>query len=210
MQGRRDSDSDKEAAVAASDDSMKAEGGDPSSSGYSPVVVRASSDASTEWDQASRESNERWLNASELWTDLMDVGPHQEGENYFDPVGTSGGDGGRGSVAPPGVGYSPYAKGVGKGKGKGKVHDEIWMIGMMTPIIQPPDTDLDQEVRRQYEAQDPRLPRRSPEARRRRLQRAEALGWQPRDGNRHGGTTEDWERLARIRTTDQSAAVAAE
>ena len=167
MQGRRDSDSDKEAAVAASDDSMKAEDGDSSSSGYSPVVVRASSDASTEWDQASRESNERWLNASELWTDLMDVGPHQEGENYFDPVGASGGDGGRGSVAPPGVGYSPYAKGVGKGKGK--VRDEIWMIEMMTPSIQPPDTDLDQAVRRQWEAQVPRLPRGSPEAIRRRL-----------------------------------------
>ena len=80
MQGRRGGDSDKEAEVAASDDSMKAEDGDSSSSGDLPVVVGASSDASTEWDQASRESNERWLNASELWTDLMDVGPHQEGE----------------------------------------------------------------------------------------------------------------------------------
>ena len=190
MQGRRDSDSDNAAEVAASDDSMKAEDGDSISSGYSPVVVGASSDASTEWDQASRESNERWLNASELWTDLMDVGPHQEGENYFDPVGTSGGDGGRGSVAPPGVGDSPYAKGVGKGKGKGKgkAGDEIWTIGMMTHIVQPPYTDTDQDVRQRHEAQEPRLGRRSPQARRRRLQRAEARDWQAHIGNMHRRT----------------------
>ena len=142
--------------------------------------------------------------------DVMVTGTPQEGENGSDTTRASGGDGGRGSVAPPGVGYSPYAKGVGKGKGKGKVRDEIWMIGMMTPIIQPPDTEVGQEVRRQYEAQDPRLPRRSPEALRRRLQKAEARGWQPRAGNRHRWTTEDWERVARIRATDQSAAVAAE
>ena len=216
MQGCRDSDSDNAAAMAASDDSMNAEYGDSSSDENSPVMIEVWSDASTGADEAGMESYEHVRVTSmfgitiESWMLMMVTGTPQEGENGSDTTRASGGDGGRGSVAPPGVGYSPYAKGVGKGKGKGKVRDEIWMIGMMTPIIQPPDTDLDQEVRRQYEAQYPRLPRRSPEAQRRRLQRAEALGWQPRAGNRHRWTTEDWERLARIRTTNQPAAVAAE
>ena len=160
----------------------------------SPRTVRGTSFVSTEWDQASMESNERVLDAIESWMVMMVTGTSQEGENGSDTTRASGGDGGRGSVAPPGVGYSPYAKGVGKGKSKGKAGDEIWVIGMMTPIIQPPYTDLDQEVRRQYEAQDPRLPRRSPQALRRRLQRAEARGWQPHAGNRRRRTTEDWER----------------
>ena len=142
------------------------------------------------YDQAIRESNERWLDASERWMDRMDTGPPQEGENGSDAVGASGGDGGRGGVAPPGVGYSPYAKGVGKGKCKGKAGDESRVIGMMTPISQPPYPDRDQEVRRQDEAQDPRLPRRSPQALRRRFQSAEAQGWQPHAGNRHRWTND--------------------
>ena len=134
------------------------------------------------------ESNERVFDAIESWMVMMVTGTSQEGENGSDTTRASGGDGGRGGVAPPGVGYSPYAKGVGKGKCKGKAGDESRVIGMMTPISQPPYTDRDQEVRQQYEAQDPRLPRRSPQALRRRLQSAEARGWQPHAGNRHRRT----------------------
>ena len=121
MQGRRDSDSDKEAEVAASDDSMKAEDGDSISSGYLPVVVGASSVASIAWDQESMESNERVFDASERWMDMMATGSPQERENGSDTTRASGGDRGRGSVAPSGVGFPPYAKGVGKGEVKGKV-----------------------------------------------------------------------------------------
>ena len=118
MQGRRDSGSDNAAEVAASDDSMKAEDGDSISSGYAPVVVGASSVASTAWDQASMGSNERVFDASDSWMDMMATGSPQERENGSDTTRASGGDGGRGSVAPSGVGYLPYTKGVGKGTAK--------------------------------------------------------------------------------------------
>ena len=222
MQGRRDSDSDKEAAVAASDDSMNAEYGDSSSDENSPVMIEVWSDASTGADEADMESYEHVRVTSmfgitiESWMRMMVTGTPQEGENGSDTTRASGGDGGRGSVAPPGVDDSPYAKGVGKGqgkgkgKGKGKAGDEIWTIGMMTHIVQPPYTDTDQDVRQRHEAQEPRLGRRSPQAIRRRLQRAEARDWQTHIGNMHRRTTEDWERATLIRITDQSAAVAAE
>ena len=109
----------------------------------SPRTVRGTSFVSTEWDQASMESNERVFDARESWMDVMATGPPQECGNGSDAVGASGGDGGRGGVAPPGVSYSSCAKGVGKGK----VRDEI--RPGMTPIIQPFDTNVHQEVRRQ-------------------------------------------------------------
>ena len=184
MQGRRGSDSDNAAVVTASDDSMNAEDGDTSSDENSPTMIEVWSDASTGVDEWGIEGYEHMRDMIESW--MRDA--VEEGENGSDATRASGGDGGRGGVAPPGVGYSPYAKGVGKGKCKGKAGDESRVIGMMTPISQPPYPDRDQEVRRQDEAQDPRLPRRSPQALRRRFQSAEAQGWQPHAGNRHRRT----------------------
>ena len=143
MYGGSNSDSEDAAVVAArafrmtvQDDDLSPDD-DPSAwNPRRPELFRG-------YDEVIRESNERWLDASERWLDIIASGPPQEGENGSDTTRASGGDGGRGGVAPPGVSYSSCAKGVGKGK----VRDEI--RPGMTPIIQHFDTNVHQEVRRQ-------------------------------------------------------------
>ena len=122
MQGRRDSDSDNAAAVAASDDSMNAEYGDSSSDENSPVMIEVWSDASTGVDEWGFEEYGHPVMRAMIESWMRDA--IEEGENGSGTARASGGDGGRGGVDPPGVGYLLYAKGVDKGKCKGKVGDE--------------------------------------------------------------------------------------
>ena len=95
------------------------------------------------------------LGSNERWMDPTDMGPLRIGEHDSNAVTTSGGDGGRGGAAPPGVGSSSWAK----GDGKGQARDED--RAGMSSFVQPPNTNFHQNVRRQYEAQDPRFARRS-------------------------------------------------
>ena len=117
------------------------------------------------------------LGSNERWMDPTDMGPLRIGEHDSNAVTTSGGDGGRGGAAPPGVGSSSWAK----GDGKGQVRYEY--RGGMTPVVQPPDTNLHQSLRREYEAQDPRFARRSLAAienRARRQQQKTVAAWKRR------------------------------
>ena len=179
----------------------------------SPRTVRGASFVSAEWDQASMESNQRVFGAIESCMDMMVTDTPQEGENGSDTTRASGGDGGRGDVAPPGVGHSSCAKGVDKDKSK--VHDGIWMsdLSRSSHIMQPLDTNCRQELRQQWATMVDNG--RSPEALQRRQ---EALrgpqktieAWKRRFGKRPRWDTEASERQTRIRTTNQPAAVAAD
>ena len=173
----------------------------------SPRTVRGTSFVSTEWDQASMESNERVFDASESWMDMMVTGTPQEGENGSDTTRASGGDGDRGDVAPPGVGHSSCAKGVDKDKGK--VHDGCWIpdLSSSSHIMQPLDTNSHQELRQQWETMVGNVT--SPEALQRRRQKT-IEAWTRRFGKRSRLDTGDSERQSRIRTTNKPAAVAAE
>ena len=207
MQGRRDSDSDNAAAVAASDDSMNAEYGDSSSDENSPVMIEVWSDASTGADEAGMESYEHVRDAIESWMLMMVTGTPQEGENGSDTTRASGGDGDRGDVAPPGVGHSSCAKGVDKDKGK--VHDGWWIpdLSSSSHTMQPLDTNSHQELRQQWETMVGNAT--SPEALQRRRQKT-IEAWTRRFGKRSRLDTGDSERQSRIRTTNKPAAVAAE
>ena len=207
MQGRRDSDSDNAAAVAASDDSMNAEYGDSSSDENSPVMIEVWSDASTGADEAGMESYEHVRDAIESWMLMMVTGTPQEGENGSDTTRASGGDGDRGDVAPPGVGHSSCAKGVDKDKGK--VHDGCWIpdLSSSSHIMQPLDTNSHQELRQQWETMVGNV--RSPEALQRRRQKT-IEAWTRKFWKRSRLDTGDSERQSRIRATNKPAAVAAE
>ena len=173
----------------------------------SPRTVRGTSFVSTEWDQASMESNERVFGASESWMDMMVTGTPQEGENGSDTTRASGGDGDRGDVAPPGVGHSSCAKGADKDKGK--VHDGCWIPGLASSshTMQPLDTNSHQELRQQWETMVGNVT--SPEAVQRRQQKT-IEAWTRRFGKRSRLDTGDSERQSRIRTINKPAAVAAE
>ena len=173
----------------------------------SPRTVRGTSFVSTEWDQASMESNERVFDASESWMDMMVTGTPQEGENGSDTTRASGGDGDRGDVAPPGVGHSSCAKGVDKDKGK--VHDGCWIpdLSSSSHNMQHLETNYRQELRWQWETMVGNVT--SPEALQRRRQKT-IEAWTRRFGKRSRLDTGDSERQSRIRTTNKPAAVAAE
>ena len=207
MQGRRGSDSDNAAVVAASDDSMNAEYGDSSSDENSPVMIEVWSDASTGADEAGMESYEHVRDAIESWMLMMVTGTPQEGENGSDTTRASGGDGDRGDVAPPGVGHSSCAKGVGKDKGK--VHDGCWIpdLSSSSHNMQPLDTNSRQELRQQWETMVGNVT--SPEALQRRRQKT-IEAWTKKFGKRSRLDTGDSERQSRIRATNKPAAVAAE
>ena len=173
----------------------------------SPRTVRGTFFVSTEWDQASMESNERVLGASESWMDMMVTGTPQECENGSDTARASGGDGDRGDVAPPGVGHSSCAKGADKDKGK--VHDGCWIpdLSSSSHTMQPLDTNSHQELRQQWETMVGNVT--SPEAVQRRRQKT-IEAWTRRFGERSRLDTGDSERQSRIRTINKPAAVAAE
>ena len=202
-----DSGTDEEAVVAVRAFRAVPPDDDPSPRINSPRTVRGTSFVSTEWDQASMESNERVFGASESWMDMMVTGTPQECENGSDTTRASGGDGDRGDVAPPGVGHSSCAKGVGKDKGK--VHDGIWMpdLSRSSHIMQPLDTNSHQELRQQWETMVGNVT--SPEAVQRRQQKT-IEAWKRRFGKRSRLDTGDSERQSRIRATNKPAAVAAE
>ena len=207
MQGRRDSDSDNAAAMAASDDSMNAEYGDSSSDENSPVMIEVWSDASTGADEAGMESYEHVRDAIESWMLMMVTGTPQEGENGSDTTRASGGDGDRGDVAPPGVGHSSCAKGVDKDKGK--VHDGCWIpdLSSSSHNMQHLETNYRQELRWQWETMVGNV--RSPEALQRRRQKT-IEAWTRKFWKRSRLDTGDSERQSRIRATNKPAAVAAE
>ena len=200
-------DTEDEAVVAARAFRAVPPDDDPSPRINSPRTVRGTSFVSTEWDQASMESNERVFDASESWMDMMVTGTPQEGENGSDATRASGGDGDRGDVAPPGVGHSSCAKGVDKDKGK--VHDGCWIpdLSSSSHIMQPLDTNSHQELRQQWETMVGNVT--SPEALQRRRQKT-IEAWTQRFGKRSRLDTGDSERQSRIRTTNKPAAVAAE
>ena len=169
MQGGSNSDSEDAAVVAARAFRAVPPDDDPSPRINSPRTVRGTSFVSTEWDQASMESNERVFDASESWMDMMATGTPQEGENGSDTTRASGGDGDRGDVAPPGVGHSSCAKGADKDKGK--VHDGCWIpdLSSSSHTMQPLDTNSHQELRQQWETMVGNVT--SPEALQRRRQK---------------------------------------
>ena len=105
------------------------------------------------------------LGSNERWMDPTDMGPLRIGEHDSNAVTTSGGDGGRGGAAPPGVGSSSWAK----GDGKGQVRDED--RAGISSFVQPPDTNFHQNMRWQYEARDPRVARRTVAAFENRMRR---------------------------------------
>ena len=212
MQGGSNSDSEDAAVVAARAFRVTVQDDDPSPDDDPSAWNPRRPELFRGYDEVIRESNERWLDASERWLDLIASGPPQEGENGSDTTRASGGDGGRDDVAPPGVGHSSCAKGVGKDKSK--VHDGIWMsdLSRSSHIMQPLDTNCRQELRQQWATMVDNG--RSPEALQRRQ---EALrgpqktieAWKRRFGKRPRWDTEASERQTRIRTTNQPAAVTA-
>ena len=205
MQGRRGSDSDNAAAVAAIDDSMNAEDGDPSSDENSSAMIEVWSDASTGVDEWGFEEYGHPVMRAMIESWMRDA--IEEGENGSDTTRASGGDGDRGDVAPPGVGHSSCAKGVGKDKGK--VHDGCWIpdLSSSSHIMQPLDTNSHQELRQQWETMVGNVT--SPEALQRRRQKT-IEAWTKKFGKRSRLDTGDSERQSRIRTTNKPAAVAAE
>ena len=205
MQGRRGSDSDNAAVVAASDDSMNAEDGDPSSDENSPAMIEVWSDASTGVDEWGFEEYGHPVMRAMIESWMRDA--IEEGENGSDTARASGGDGGCGDVAPPGVGHSSCAKGVGKDKGK--VHDGCWIpdLSSSSHNMQPLDTNSRQELRQQWETMVGNVT--SPEALQRRRQKT-IEAWTRRFWKRSRLDTGDSERQSRIRATNKPAAVAAE
>ena len=150
MQGGSNSDSEDAAVVAARAFRVTVQDGDPSPDDDPSAWNPRRPKLFRGYDEVLRESNDRWLDASERWLDIIASGPPQEGENGSDTTRASGGDGGRGDVAPPGVGHSSCAKGVDKDKSK--VHDGIWMsdLSRSSHIMQPLDTNCRQELRQQW------------------------------------------------------------
>ena len=78
-----DDDAEDKAVVAARAFRAVPPDDDPSPRINSPRTVRGTSFVSTEWDQASMESNERVFDASESWMDMMATGSPQEGKTVL-------------------------------------------------------------------------------------------------------------------------------
>ena len=147
MQGGSNSDSEDAAVVAARAFRVTVQDDDPSPDDDPSAWNPRRLELFRGYDEVIRESNERWLDASKRWLDLIAWGPPQEGENGSDATRASGGDGDRGDVAPPGVGHSSCAKGVDKDKGK--VHDGCWIpdLSSSSHNMQHLDTNSRQELR---------------------------------------------------------------